>query len=131
MVDRAGVRQFEEGVGFIHLLQVCLQESSCYNAPKHDELGFGKVIADAESVREDSMDSRMVLSRFGDAVITAGGSLRPHETKKVLTHSRSLVLFFLVAAVLKFVRRCSVVLARDPKRVRRDTAGEFFRVPSG
>ena len=60
MVDRAGVRQFEEGVGFIRLLQVCLQESSCYNAPKHDESGFGKVITGVGSVREDPMDSRTV-----------------------------------------------------------------------
>ena len=39
MIDRARIRQFEESVGFVHLLQIGLQESSCYNAPKHGESG--------------------------------------------------------------------------------------------
>ena len=61
MVDRARVWQFEESMGFIHLLQVCLQGSSRYNAPKHDKSGFGKAILSAASLSEDSVDSRMVV----------------------------------------------------------------------
>jgi len=60
MVDRASVRQFEEGMGFIHLLQVCLQESSCHDAPKHNESDFRKLIAGAGGVRGDSVYSRMM-----------------------------------------------------------------------
>jgi hypothetical protein len=39
MIDHTRIGQFEESVGFVHLLQVCLQESSCYNTPKHDKIG--------------------------------------------------------------------------------------------
>jgi hypothetical protein len=41
VVDRARVGQLEESVGFIHLLQICLQEPPCYDAPKHDKSSFG------------------------------------------------------------------------------------------
>jgi len=79
VVDRASVRQFEEGMGFIHLLQVCLQESSCHNAPEHDESGFGKAIADAGSVRGDSENSRMV----GDLGIPSSQA-DPYDDKRLL-----------------------------------------------
>lgn len=61
MVDSASVGEFKEGMGLIHLLQICLQEPSCYNASEHAESGFGRVVVGVRSVRKDSMDSRTVV----------------------------------------------------------------------
>lgn len=60
MIDCASVGQFKEGMGFIHLLQICLQESSCYNAPKHAEFCFGRAVTGAGGVEKGSVDSRVV-----------------------------------------------------------------------
>jgi len=75
---------------FVHLLQVRLQGSSRYNAPKHDRSGFGRTIAGAVSLGEDSVDLRMV------ADLGIPSSLAdPHRNddrlgkKKVPTPSRS------------------------------------------
>lgn len=105
MVDRASVWQLEEGMGFIHLLQVCLQESSCYNTPKHGESGFRKAIAGAGSVREDSVNLRMVVDLEIPSLQADPYDDNGSETKKVLTHSRSLVCcFFPITTFLKFMR---------------------------
>lgn len=61
MVDRASVGEFKEGMGFIHLLQICLQESSRHNAPKHDKSGFGRVATGAMDSRKDPVDLGMVV----------------------------------------------------------------------
>ena len=64
MINRARVRQFKEGVGFVHLLQICLQESSRYDASKHRKSGFGREITGVVGLGEDSVDSKMMVE-FG------------------------------------------------------------------
>ena len=76
-------------MGLIHLLQIRLQESSCYNAPKHDESDFGRAIAGTVSLGEGSVDSRRMVVD-GDIVIAGGSSRRQRiEAKKVPNPSRS------------------------------------------
>ena len=61
MIDRARVRQFEESVGFIHLLQICLQEPSCYNAPKHVGSDLEGAITSRMGLRKESVDSGVIV----------------------------------------------------------------------
>lgn len=60
VIDSASVGQFEESVGFVHLLHIRLQGSSRHNAPKHVKSWSGKVITGAVRLSGDSVDSRMV-----------------------------------------------------------------------
>lgn len=60
MVDSAGVGQFKEGMSFIDLLQIRLQEPSCHNTSKHGETDFGRGIAGTKGVIKDLVGSRMV-----------------------------------------------------------------------
>ena len=84
MVNRARIRKLEESVGFVHLLHVCLQGSSRYNAPKHDEFDSGKVITGAMSLRRDLVGSWMVVD-FGRRSLQKGSSRHIEESSNTFS----------------------------------------------
>ena len=81
-------------MGLIHLLQIRLQESSCYNAPEHDESDFGRAIAGSVSLEKGSVDSKMVVD--GDTVIAGGSSRRTTDRGEESSKPFSIIRVLLI-----------------------------------